>query len=66
LPKLFVALLILAGRSKCKKRVFSKASTKWSDELGMKQIEKDFATMKKYCTTIRVMVHTQMKILRKR
>jgi len=52
--------------SKCKKRVFSKASTKWSDELGMKQIEKDFATMKKYCTTIRVMVHTQMKILRKR
>merc|ERR1712083_541390 len=31
-----------------------------------KEIEKDLAQMKKYCTTIRVIVHTQMKILRRR
>jgi len=34
--------------------------------LGKKEIDKDFAQMKKYCTTIRVIVHTQMKILRRR
>merc|ERR1712080_504844 len=33
---------------------------------GKKEIEKDLAQMKKYCTTIRVIVHTQMKILRRR
>merc|ERR1712029_1198928 len=31
-----------------------------------KEIEKELAQMKKYCTTIRVIVHTQMKILRRR
>merc|ERR1712200_194263 len=31
-----------------------------------KEIEKDLAQMKKYCTVIRVLVHTQMKILRRR
>merc|ERR1712119_55787 len=43
-----------------------KAFTKWADDLGKKEIEKDLAQMKKYCTTIRVIVHTQMKILRRR
>jgi len=52
--------------SKSKKKAFSKSCTKWGDELGMKQIEKDLATMKKYCTVVRVLVHTQMKILRRR
>merc|ERR1712002_491967 len=31
-----------------------------------KEIEKDLNQMKKYCTTVRVIVHTQMKILRRR
>merc|ERR1712121_317827 len=31
-----------------------------------KEIEKDFAKMKKYCTVIRVITHTQIKLLRKR
>merc|ERR1712241_91556 len=39
---------------------------KWADDLGKKEIEKDLAQMKKYCTAIRVIVHTQMKILRRR
>merc|ERR1719150_2506075 len=43
-----------------------KAFTKWADDLGKKEIEKDLAQMKKYCTAIRVIVHTQMKILRRR
>ena len=37
----------------------------WAD-LGMKEIEKELSQMKKYCTTIRIVVHTQMKILRRR
>merc|ERR1712045_569901 len=32
----------------------------------MGEIEKDLAQMKKYCTVIRVICHTQMKILRRR
>merc|ERR1711887_372253 len=43
-----------------------KSFTKWADDLGKKEIEKDLSQMKKYCTTIRVIVHTQMKILRRR
>merc|ERR1739846_82826 len=31
-----------------------------------KEIEKDLNQMKKYCTTIRIIVHTQMKLLRRR
>merc|ERR1712209_206136 len=44
----------------------TKSCTKWADDLGKKEIEKELAQMKKYCTTIRVIVHTQMKILRRR
>merc|ERR1711942_372440 len=35
--------------------------TVWAEQIG-----KDLAQMKKYCTTIRIIVHTQMKILRRR
>ena len=49
-----------------KKKAFTKSCTKWADDLGKKEIEKELAQMKKYCTTIRVIVHTQMKILRRR
>ncbi|XP_039254803.1 large ribosomal subunit protein uL3-like [Styela clava] len=46
-----------------KKKAFSKACRKWQDDDGKKQIEQDFAKMKKYCTVIRVLAHSQMKLL---
>ncbi|ELU16883.1 hypothetical protein CAPTEDRAFT_21042 [Capitella teleta] len=49
-----------------KKKAFTKASKKWQDEVGKKEIEKDLAKMKKYCSVIRVIAHTQMKLLKKR
>merc|ERR1712013_569771 len=52
--------------SQPKKKAFTKSCTKWADDLGKKEIEKDLAQMKKYCTTIRIIVHTQMKLLRSR
>merc|ERR1712241_136307 len=52
--------------SQSKKKAFTKSCTKWADDLGKKEIEKDLAQMKKYCTVIRVLVHTQMKILWRR
>jgi len=52
--------------SQSKKKAFTKSCTKWADDLGKREIEKDLAQIKKYCTTIRVIVHTQMKILRRR
>ncbi|CAI9561820.1 unnamed protein product [Staurois parvus] len=48
---------------KSKKKAFTKYCKKWQDEGGKKQLEKDFAAMKKYCKVIRVIVHTQMKLL---
>jgi large subunit ribosomal protein L3e len=51
---------------RCKKKAFTKASKKWQDDLGKKEIEKDLAKMKKYCSVIRVIAHTQMKLLKKR
>merc|ERR1712203_616888 len=52
--------------SQSKKRAFTKSCTKWADDLGKKEIEKELAQMKKYCTVVRLIVHTQMKILRRR
>ena len=52
--------------SQSKKKAFTKSCTKWADDLGKKEIEKDLAQMKKYCSVIRIIVHTQMKILRRR
>jgi len=51
---------------RAKKKAFTKYSKKWQDEQGKKMIEKDFAQMKKYCKVIRVIAHTQMKLLKKR
>merc|ERR1711988_1361685 len=48
------------------KKAFTKSCTKWADDLGKKEIEKDLNQMKKYCTSIRIIVHTQMKLLRRR
>merc|ERR1711962_1350878 len=40
--------------SQSKKKAFTKSCTKWADDLGKKEIEKDLAQMKKYCTTIKI------------
>jgi large subunit ribosomal protein L3e len=51
---------------KSKRKAFSKYTKKWTDEVGKKAIENDFKQMGKYCKVIRVLAHTQMKLLRKR
>ncbi|GIY24407.1 60S ribosomal protein L3 [Caerostris extrusa] len=51
---------------KSKKKAFTKYSKKWSEELGKKEIDKDLKKMAKYCKVIRVIAHTQMKLMRKR
>jgi len=51
---------------KSKKKAHSKSSKKWQDEDGKKEIEKDLAKMKKYCSVIRVLAHTQMKLMKRR
>ncbi|XP_034449512.1 60S ribosomal protein L3-like [Hippoglossus hippoglossus] len=48
---------------KCKKKAFTKYSKKWQDETGKKQLDKDFNALKKYCSTIRVIIHSQMRLL---
>ncbi|CAL1588405.1 unnamed protein product [Knipowitschia caucasica] len=48
---------------KSKKKAFTKYSKKWQDETGKKQLDKDFAAMKKYCSAIRVLVHSQMRLI---
>jgi large subunit ribosomal protein L3e len=49
-----------------KKKAFTKATKKYEDDLGRKTIEKDFAKLKKYCKYIRVICHTQMKLMKRR
>merc|ERR1712025_394630 len=39
---------------------------KWAEESGKKQIETDIAKIKKYCKVVRILAHTQTKLLRKR
>uniref|UniRef100_A0A7N5KHS6 60S ribosomal protein L3-like n=1 Tax=Ailuropoda melanoleuca TaxID=9646 RepID=A0A7N5KHS6_AILME len=48
---------------KSKKKAFTKACKRWRDADGKKQLQRDLAAMKKYCKVIRVIVHTQMKLL---
>lgn len=47
-------------RYKSKKKAFTKYCKKWQDDDGKKQLEKDFAAMKKYCQIIRIIAHTQV------
>jgi large subunit ribosomal protein L3e len=49
-----------------KKKAFTKYAKKWQSDLGKKEIDKDLAKMKKYCKVIRVIAHTQIRLLRKR
>ncbi|KAI4496863.1 PREDICTED: 60S ribosomal protein L3 [Polistes canadensis] len=51
---------------KSKKKAFTKASKKWQDDLGRKSIEKDLKKIIKYCKVVRIIAHTQMKLLRQR
>ena len=46
---------------KAKKKAFTKYVAKYQD--GKKQIEAELAQMKKHCTTIRVLAHTQVRKL---
>merc|ERR1711956_153812 len=39
---------------------------KWKDDVGKKEIEKDLNQIKKYCTVVRVICHTQQQLLRRR
>jgi large subunit ribosomal protein L3e len=52
--------------SQSKKKAFTKSCTKWADDQGKAQIEKDLKQMAKYCTVVRAVVHTQMKLLHRR
>uniref|UniRef100_A0AC35TQ74 60S ribosomal protein L3 n=2 Tax=Rhabditophanes sp. KR3021 TaxID=114890 RepID=A0AC35TQ74_9BILA len=49
-----------------KKKAFTKYAKRWQDDAGKKTIEADLAKMKKYCSSIRVLAHTQAKLLKKR
>jgi len=47
-----------------KKKAFTKYTKKWEDPAGQKEIERDFQKMKKYCTVVLVLAHTNMKVMR--
>ncbi|KJE98093.1 ribosomal protein L3 isoform b [Capsaspora owczarzaki ATCC 30864] len=47
----------------CKKKAFTKYAKKYSTEEGKKSIEKEFDRIKKYCSVVRLLVHTQTKKL---
>jgi large subunit ribosomal protein L3e len=49
-----------------KRKAFTKYAKKWEDTTGKAAIENDFKQMAKYCKVIRVLAHTQVKLLRKR
>jgi large subunit ribosomal protein L3e len=51
---------------KSKKKAFTKYAKKWQDPAGKREIEKDLAKIKKYCTVVRVLAHTQMKLMHRR
>merc|ERR1711935_573693 len=52
--------------SNSKKKAFTTYARKWADEAGKKQIDTDLNKIKKYCKVVRVLCHTQTKLLRKR
>lgn len=56
------SVLLDATRYKSKKKAFTKYCKKWQDDEGKKQLEKDFASMKKYCQVIRIIAHTQVSM----
>ncbi|KAI1716226.1 ribosomal protein l3 domain-containing protein [Ditylenchus destructor] len=51
---------------KSKKKAFTKYAKKWQDTEGQKSIEADLNKIKKYCSIVRVIAHTQMKLMKHR
>uniref|UniRef100_A0A023FX19 Putative ribosomal protein n=1 Tax=Amblyomma parvum TaxID=251391 RepID=A0A023FX19_AMBPA len=51
---------------KSKKKAFTKSCKRWQEDLGRQEIDRDFKKMKKYCKVIRVLAHTQMKLMHRR
>lgn len=49
-------------RHKSKKRAFTNVAQKWQDQVGKKVIQTDLAKIKKYCSAIRIIVHTQVRL----
>lgn len=49
--------------SRSEKKAFTKNAAKWQSEQGKKHIERTFEQIAKYCKVIRVIAHTQMKLL---
>nr|CAX72051.1 ribosomal protein L3 [Schistosoma japonicum] len=49
-----------------KKKAFTKASRKWADEAGLALINRDLKKIKKYCTVVRAIAHTQMRLMKHR
>jgi len=54
-------LSISNWRYRSKKKAFTKASLKWSDDTGKQEIEKDLNKIKRYCAVVRVLAHTQVQ-----
>jgi len=54
------------SRYKSKKKAFTKSALKWQDDAGKKEIEKDFNKLKRYCAVLRVLAHTQTKLMNRR
>ncbi|KAK0045400.1 60S ribosomal protein L3 [Biomphalaria pfeifferi] len=52
--------------SSSKKKAFTQYAKKWADENGKKEIESDLKKIKKYCKVVRILAHTQTKLLHKR
>jgi large subunit ribosomal protein L3e len=48
------------NRFASKKKAFTKASKKWTDDLGKKSIEDNFNKMIRYCKVVRLIVHSQV------
>lgn len=59
-PRLDFSSFCVCSRYKSKKKAFTKYSRKWQEETGKKQLDKEIEQMKKYCSVIRVIVHTQV------
>jgi hypothetical protein len=56
---LLLLLLPPLRRYKAKKKAFTKYVKKYTD--GKKEIESELAQLKKHCTVIRVLAHTQVR-----
>lgn len=52
--------LLMACRSRSKKKAFTKYGKKWQDDAGKKAIDTDLNKMKKYCQVVRIIAHTQV------